>query len=419
MPKSFIEEAHRITHQEYPGDQCLTAGWQEGYDVLIEARQHNGCRGVEHRPCVVSEYGDWEYYAQNAGLEQGKWKDLQPAERSSRQLRGDGETRLLQQASNFQEAHNDNLRTRAIGDGIWVMFDYSRGYAPDLEASGVMDIFRLPKLGYWFFRSQRDPAEGRPGPMAFIASLWTPESPLAVRVFSNAEEVALSLNGTLVERRRPDTSRMTEKLKHPPFTFQLPRFEAGTLSAVAFIDGRAVARHEVRTPEAPTALSLRCDLAGKPLDPQAKDVVFCHADLVDSNGTVAAPATTAVHFGATGPVTLVGENPMPTEAGTATILLQSEGAKSASAVYALALIREGGQTRVLSAATCPQGGPVPAYSVHYTTDGTEPSSTSERYVQPFANASGTGSTKANAANATATKVRAALFIEGRRLVEVD
>src|SRR6185503_414317 len=101
MPPGFIALTHAIAHEEYPGDQCYTCGWTYGYDVFIQARQHGGCHKIRDLPCVVSEYGDWEYFAQNAGLQQEKWKDLQPVERSSRQLRGDGEARLLQQALNF------------------------------------------------------------------------------------------------------------------------------------------------------------------------------------------------------------------------------------------------------------------------------------------------------------------------------
>ncbi|MBT8479264.1 MAG: glycoside hydrolase family 2 protein, partial [Gemmatimonadetes bacterium] len=216
MPDEFIRVTHEIGHEEYPGDQTYTCGWTDGYDVFIQARQHGGCRDVTDRACVVSEYGDWEYYAQNAGLEQDTWRNLAPDEANSRQLRWHGEAALLQQATNFQEAHNDNRKTIAFADGLWVMFDYNRGYAPDIESSGCMDLFRLPKFSRAFFRSQRPAGERLDGadfgPMVFIASYWAPDSSTDVRVFSNCDEVVLILNGSLLERRRPDADRISTHL---------------------------------------------------------------------------------------------------------------------------------------------------------------------------------------------------------------
>ncbi len=390
MPASFIEQANAIAHEEYPGDQCYTCGWEKGYDVFIQARQHGGCREVKDRPCLISEYGDWEYYAQNAGLEQGKWKDLQPAERNSRQLRGDGEVRLLQQALNFQEAHNDNLKTTAFGDGVWVMFDYNRGYAPDLESSGVMDIFRLPKFSYWFFRSQRDAGEtiaGRPvGPVVFIANYWTADSPLEVRVFSNCEEVALYLNGKLVERRQPDTSRVCTSLKHAPFTFRPDRFQPGTLQAIGYISGREVARFERRTPGKLNGLTLEFDLSGRPFAAGDKDTTFCYASLKDKAGTLVPTARVPVFFGTSGPAQLIGENPIMSEAGIATTLVASDITKPRCAVYAICLANEKDHTRILSAAAAPDGTQVPDYEIHYTTDGTEPSARLPVYSGPVRNA---------------------------------
>jgi beta-galactosidase len=390
MPASFIEQANAIAHEEYPGDQCYTCGWKKGYDVFIQARQHGGCREVKDRPCLISEYGDWEYYAQNAGLEQEKWKDLQPAARSSRQLRGDGEARLLQQALNFQEAHNDDLKTTAFADGVWVMFDYNRGYAPDLESSGVMDIFRLPKFSYWFFRSQRDAGEliaGRPlGPVIYIANYWTADSPLEVRVFSNCEEVALYLNGKLVERRRPDTSRVSTHLKHAPFTFKPGRFQPGTLQAVGYIGGREVTRCERRTPGELDGLTMKFDLSGRPFAIGDKDMTFCYASLKDKTGTLIPTARVPVFFGTTGPAQLVGDNPIMSEAGTATVLVASDIPKPRCAIYAICLMNEKDRTRILSAAASPDGTKVPDYKIHYTTDGTELSARSPVYSRPVKNA---------------------------------
>ena len=408
MPGSFINQANTIAHEEYPGDQCYTCGWENGYDVFMQARQHGGCREINDRPCLISEYGDWEYFAQNAGLEQGKWKDLQPVERSSRQLRGAGEVRMLQQALNFQEAHNDDLKTTAFADGVWVMFDYNRGYAPDLESSGVMDIFRLPKFSYWFFRSQRDAGEqvaGRPvGPVVYIANYWTPDSPREVRVFSNCEEVALYLNGRLVERRRPDATRTSTNLKHPSFTFEVSRFEPGTLRAVGYVGGHEAAQSEQHTPGGPDGLVLQFGSSGRRFAGSGKDAVFCYASLKDKTSTLVPTAQVPVFFGATGQARLVGHNPILSEAGIATILVESDVAKPDCAVYAIAMIQEQGRTRILSAAISPEGAPVPDYQVRYTTNGAEPSAASPLYSGPVENS---------------PPLRAAIFVNGLTVARVD
>ncbi|HYG22476.1 MAG TPA: glycoside hydrolase family 2 TIM barrel-domain containing protein [Verrucomicrobiae bacterium] len=385
MPREFIAQAQKLSHEEYPGDQMFTCGWTRGFDVFIQARQHGGCKRVRDIPCLVSEYGDWEYFAQNAGLEQHRWKDLQPAERNSRQFRGDGEIRLLQQALNFQEAHNDNLKTTAFADGLWVMFDYNRGYAEDIEGSGVMDIFRLPKFSYWFYRSQRTPGEplwnGAVEPMVFIANHWTAESPLDVRVFSNCKEVSLFLNGLLVERRQPDTDRFSTNLKHPPFTFTLKEYKPGQLRAVGHIGSRDVASAERRTPGAATRIQLQFDLSGKPFAASGKDAVFCHAELQDKDGTTVS-IQPEVAYGTMGPVAFMGTNSLFAEAGIATGLLQTETANPECAVYALTIVPGENQWRVIGAGGTPGDRAVPSFELRYTTDGTVPTSSSRKFTQP-------------------------------------
>ncbi len=407
MPDEFIRTTHAIAHEEYPGDQCYTCGWTEGYDVFIQARQHGGCRDVTDRPCVVSEYGDWEYYAQNAGLEQEAWADLAPDEANSRQLRWHGEAALLQQATNFQEAHNDNRKTIAFADGLWVMFDYNRGYAPDIESSGCMDLFRLPKLSHAFFRSQRPAGErlrhAVSGPMVFIASHWTPASSTTVRVFSNCEEVALHLDGQLIERRRPDGNRISTHLAHPPFTFDLGRFRPGTLEAIGYIGGRQVASHTVRTPGTVERMALWVDESGRPFAMDGKDVAFLHAELTDARGTTVPNAWENVFFGTTGDLTLVGANPFSSDAGIASILVQTEAHRPRGAVYTLGMIRQDDRVRVISAATS-LGGDVEPWVVRVSTDGSDPTMDGTRYEGSIA---------------TAGRVRAALFVAERRIVTAD
>jgi hypothetical protein len=265
-----------------------------------------------------------------------------------------------------------------------------------------MDVFRLPKFSYWFFRSQRDADElvagKKIGPVIFIANGWTADSPLDVRVFSNCEEVALYLNGKFIERRHPDASRMTTNLKHAPFTFRLGQFQPGELKAVGFIAGRKVTTCESRTPGEANHLTLEFDTSGKSFAAGGKDILFCHASLMDKTGTVVPMAGTPVVFGATGQVRLVGGNPVISEAGIATVLAESDCAKTSGTVFAMCLVRQKDQIQILSAASTPGSGTLPNYQIHYTTDGSEPSNTSPVYLKPVENAA---------------KLQAALFVNGQ------
>ncbi|GAA4895853.1 hypothetical protein GCM10023311_20760 [Flaviramulus aquimarinus] len=326
MPEHFIDSLTAIAHQEYPGDQCFTAGWQSyGYDIYLQARQHRLNHYDENlkKPYNVSEYGDWEYYAMNAGLDQNTWSNLLQEERSSRQLRSAGEKALLQQATNIQEAHNDNLNTPAFADGYWVMYDYNRGYADDLEASGIMDIFRLPKPSYYFYKSQRDADDPFGKPMIYIANNWQEDSPLCVRVFSNCDEVELFLNGYSLGRQKPDKNRISINLKHPPFTFLLDDFQEGKLEAKGYIDGKRVISDIRQTPEKPSKIKIVIDSDYENLKKEDNDLFFVHAYITDTNGTVIPDYTGEVAFSIEGKAELIGQNPTNCSAGIASILVRT------------------------------------------------------------------------------------------------
>ncbi len=156
--------------------------------------------------------------------------------------------------------------SRLCGACLWAGIDCQRGYHRQPFYGGVLDLFRLPKFNYYFFQSQRPPEIHVPGlddgPMVFIANFATFFSPTTVTVFSNCEEVRLTLDGREIGRKKPDASW---SIAHPPFTFEVDCFahEQSTmymtgvakvekppveLIAEGIIGGKVVATHRVCPP---------------------------------------------------------------------------------------------------------------------------------------------------------------------------
>jgi beta-galactosidase len=327
MSRAFMDTANKIVHTELPFNNTFSSGWKDyAYDVFIPARQHLKAPDYwkkynKDKPLLIGEYGDWEYYAQNAGFNQADYQNLKTEEKTSRQTRGDGQKRMLQQALNFHEAHNDNYYGRIVGDLNWLMFDYKRGYAADLETSGIMDIFRLPKFSYYFYQSQKDVAKSRP--ILFIANYWNDPAQKTVRIYSNCDAVELFLNGKSLGMQKPDTGQYNKNLAHPPFTFHPEAYAAGTLSAVGYINGKKTIMEKVSTPGKSAKIQLSANLSGKKLVSGKNDVAFVYARITDANGTVMPVAENKISFSVKGPGTIIGPTLIKAEAGIATILLKA------------------------------------------------------------------------------------------------
>lgn len=336
MSEAFMERMRAIGHEEFPGGQMFTCGWMDAYDVFIHARQHGRIHSWLNgeRALVVSEYGDWEFYAENEGFDQATGAGLLPEAHNSRARRIDGEAKLLRQAENFAIALDDTLSSPAICDGQWAMFDYPRGYNPRQAACGVMDHFRLPKYAYHFYRSQRDIREGGPGWRGgvelFIASDWMPGSSPIVRVFSNAEEVELFLDGVSLGRERPMCADYPH-LPYPPFEFDAGTFRPGQLRALAYVGGRSVAEHIVRSHGEPVALHLWADTLGISPD-AADDLLFLHAELRDVSGSICVCSGALVELDSCPPGwRCVGAARVETEAGVASFVVRGSGRGSFTA----------------------------------------------------------------------------------------
>jgi hypothetical protein len=102
-------------------------------------------------------------------------------------------------------------------------------------------------------------------------------------------------------------------------------------------------------------------------------------------------------------VTLVGANPFSSDAGVASVVVQTEARRPRAAVYALSVVADGERTRVLGDAF-PLGGQAERFEIRVTTDGSEPGPEAARYQGPVAEQG---------------RVRAGLYVAGRRVVEAD
>ena len=324
-PPGWInEEFHRIAHEEYPGKFCYSAGdtwgFYEGWDVLFSCDHIRD----KSKPVLVREYGDWCFGGGNS---------------TSRRARGDAPGELMTQAWNFLWTLNRLYAVpNVVGGADWCFLDYNRGCSNQIERSGSLDLYRLPKPKYFFYRSQ--------GVQEKMLYAFQDPAVSKLVVFSNCDEVELNLNGTVIARQKPDSGEDTpygkngspgwetalpdgfdltggvsfnggngKNLAHPPFTFfninELGADDVLTVSGYA--DGAKCAEQILRKAGEIAEVETRIRTEGVEIVPG--DLVFVDAILKDAAGTVV-PAAKKVKLIASGDAEIIG-GMAETEAGIA------------------------------------------------------------------------------------------------------
>jgi len=185
---------------------------------------------------------------------------------------------------------------------VWTGFDY-RGEPQPLSwpaagsSFGIMDLCGFPKSAYWIHQAQWITDR----PVLHIIPHWnwagSEDKPIKVMVTTNAQTIALFLNGKPVAEKPVD--------KYEMVTFEVP-YSAGTLEARASNGGKEVARFDVETTDAPAAIRLTPDrqsLAGDGYDAQPITV-----EVVDAKGRVVPTAHVPVTFTLSGPAAIIGLN---------------------------------------------------------------------------------------------------------------
>ena len=197
-PDEFAKKALDICKEEYP------------YPYSIAACDH-GAAGDHYyslllRPIESDLRDDKTYFIREWGDNVDDWN----AQNSdSRVARGWGEVPMLIQAEHYANPSYIkehpilcyeticNKPKQIVGACFWHSFDHQRGYHADPFYGGIMDAFRQPKTSYYMFMAQRSPEKSDliadNGPMIHIAHEITPFSPADVTVYSNCEEVRLTV----------------------------------------------------------------------------------------------------------------------------------------------------------------------------------------------------------------------------------
>ena len=330
-------------------------------------------KGSEHFPVIFSYPMDEKdrdpnknYYTREWGDNVDDWNSHNS---TSRVYRGWGEQPMLVQALHYSNppysyiSYNSLSKTspQHMGGALWHSFDHQRGYHPDPFYGGIMDAYRQPKYSYEMFKAQRSPEVSdiiaETGPMVFIANEMTPFSDSDVMVFSNCEEVKLTVfkEGKEYLHKKDKT---VEGMPSPPIIFKdvyhfqdikaLHRQKKQRevyLLAEGFINGTLVASDTVRPALRPEKIVLWVDNNGVDLKADGSDFVTVIAAVTDKQGTVKRLNNSVISFEISGEGILMGDepfiaNPKAVSWGTAPVLVQSS-TKSGDIMIKASLFYEG------------------------------------------------------------------------------
>ena len=245
----------------------------------------------------------------------------------------DHEERRVEHALIHARKHNLQIGHPDVSGAIgWCAFDYHThkefGSGDRICYHGVMDIFRLPKMAAYFYRSQKSPADEI---VLYAATNWTlgdrsggGNNPLTI--FSNCEEIEVLIGETSHGRFKPDYAQYPH-LNHPPFVMRWPApydpwgTKGYDLTVRGFIDGNCAAEHKIAADHVPDRLCLSAHTTQ--LRPDGADMARIAVQIVDRYGNVLPYQLRIVSFSLKGDAELVGENPLPLLGGQGACYVKS------------------------------------------------------------------------------------------------
>jgi beta-galactosidase len=225
-----------------------------------------------------------------------------------------------------QAIYHAQAHDQAAGDeryaGViaWCGFEYGSPMNSynGIKCPGVVDFFRIPKLGASFYQSQVDP---KIKPVIQPNFYWdfsalTPQGPgKNAAIFSNCERLEAFLNGKLLAALQPASAKFPH-LKYPPFfcDLEIENAKKPELRIDGFIGNARVLSKSFSSNPVQDQFLLQTDdteLTADGID--ATRLVF---GVVDKFGMPRAFAGGEISFQVDGPVRVIGDNPFNlTDAG--------------------------------------------------------------------------------------------------------
>lgn len=344
-PDDFAKNARKICDEEYP------------YPYSIAACDH-GAKGDEYfslllRPIMNKLQSDKTYFIREWGDNVDDWSAQNSDSRVAREW---GEVPMLLQAEHYANpsyfkdfnvlCYNSIYETprQITGACFWHSFDHMQGYTAHPFYGGMMDAMRQPKTSYYMFMSQREPEKSdllaETGPMIYIAHELTPFSPKDITVYSNCEEVRLTVfKGGKQYIYKKDTNHKGMPSPIIKFKDAFHFMEWKTMArkglqndayllAEGLINGKVVATHKRYPSSQIDHLILRLDNQNVDLKADGSDVVQVIAEMVDKRGTVKRLDHSLVQFSVEGEGRLLasevpGINPQKMVWGSAVAFIQS------------------------------------------------------------------------------------------------
>ncbi|MFI3326683.1 MAG: glycoside hydrolase family 2 TIM barrel-domain containing protein [Clostridia bacterium] len=182
---------------------------------------------------------------------------------------------------------------------IWTGFDYRgelmpMGWPSTVSRFGVIDLCGFTKEPGHHYR-----VKWAKEPTVYVYPHWNfPEDigTVQVDVISNTDEVELFVNGVSQGRH---VSPLRELVK-----YNVP-YVAGEITAVAYNDGKEVARMTNKTASKPVKVNLEI-VQDRPYTANGEDNIFVKVDLLDENGVHCPTADNQIHFDVTGAGAFLG-----------------------------------------------------------------------------------------------------------------